>query len=320
MSKATIKAQEIIDSISNGENIDSIKLKYNDNPNDWYSFSSKAYNITLEKARKQRKLDEANPHILTTPNSVIDSILKVNEKLSDYALMLPMSSTKPELDVILELEQRLPNSESEIIEIIVRIIMSPRHRTLQKKGRFQKLNYFKIFTKMIDAATLCYYRANYISCYLTLIPVIEGIIIRWMGFTQSDEKPEFEEIKKFFKNSAMRQPCPSNILFHNIYTKVCDKILIQHLYRHTSIGDSHANFNRHVASHLLKDDEFATRQNCVRLFTLLDTMSEIYLYESCEKDPRFELTGEEIIPGEDLLLELLRGVLRETPELKYPRT
>jgi hypothetical protein len=187
-------------------------------------------------------------------------------------------------------------------------------RILQKKGRIEEFDYFKVFSKLIDAAIISYYRTNFISCYLTLLPVIEGIIIRWMGYTENDSKPEFEDIRKFFKNSAVRQPCPSNIQFHNVYAKVCDKILNNHFYKPTTAGNSHSNFNRHVASHLLNNDQFATKENCVRLFILLDTMTEIYLYESRISDPRFNLTNEAI--SADILnynMILLEN-LKTTPE------
>jgi hypothetical protein len=137
--------------------------------------------------------------------------------------------------------------------------MHPKIRVMQKKGRFEEFEYFKKFVPLIDAATLSFYRINFISSYLTLTPIIEGIIIRWMGYSDGDEKPEFEDIRKFFKNSHRRQPCPSNILFHDIYKKACDKILNQHFYRPSDRGSFYANFNRHVASHLLNDNQFATK-------------------------------------------------------------
>lgn len=318
MSKSTIKAQEIIESIKNGESIETIKLKFNCNPNDWYSYSSKAYGIFLENARRERKKDEAKEHVLTTSNNEISAILKLNEKLADHALLLPIFSTKGEFNAVNSLESNLPNSETEILEIIGKMTMHPRLRVLQKKGRIEKFEYFKIFSKMVDAATLCYYRTNFISCYLTLLPIIEGVIIRWMGYTETDAKPEFEEIRKFFKNSALRQPCPTNILFHNIYTKACDKILNEHFYKPTTTpGNSYANFNRHVASHLLNDDQFATKENCIRLFILLDAMTEIYFHESRENDPRFNLSNEEIAEDIKLLTDTLLENLRETPEQKY---
>lgn len=135
-----------------------------------------------------------------------------------------------------------------------------------------------------------------------------------MGYIEGDKKIGFEDIKKFFKNSYLRQPCPANILFHNVYVKVCDKIINEHFYRDTSDGQSYSNFNRHIGSHLLSEDEFATKENCIRLFILLDTMSEIYLYETKVNDPRFELGEEQISYERKIFEQVILDNVYETAE------
>lgn len=294
MSKTLIKAKEIIDLIQKGETASNVKANIATNINEWYSYSNKAYNLLLDKAKVERKKKLKEGNVLAASNEEITDILSLNEKLANYALSIPSFSTTGEVDAIKSLSVGLPGTEAAIIDIIGKASLDARMRALQKKGRIEKFDYFKPFNRIIDAAIVSYYRTNFISCYLTLIPVIEGVIIRWMGYTESETKPEFEEIRKFFKNSAMRQPCPSNIQFHQVFVKACDMILNNHFYRPTNAGKSYSNFNRHVASHLLNDDHFATRENCIRLFILLDTMTEIYLYESKQADPRFYLTREEI--------------------------
>jgi len=155
-----------------------------------------------------------------------------------------------------------------------------------------------------------------VSCYLTLLPVVEGIIIRWIGYTETGVKPEYNDIRNFFKKSPQRQPIPSNILFHNVYVKACDKILNNHFYKPTTKKGTipYANFNRHVASHLLNDDQFATNENCIRLFILLDAMTEIYLYESRKVDPRFSLKNDEIESDIKILSGILLNKTQKTPE------
>ena len=315
-----MKAKEIIDLIKQGLTIDEIKSRICNDDNEWYCYSSKAYSIQLENAKRERKKQESSPHVVTNSNKDIPTILDINEKLADKAFLLPIFLTGGELDIIKSHKSDFPNSESKIIQIISKMTMQPRLRVLQRKGRFENLEYFKIFKKLIDAATLSYYRTNFISCYLTLVPVIEGIIIRWNGYSISDEKPEFEEIRKFFKNPALRQPCPNNIQFHDVYAKACDKILNRHFYKPTMTGNSFANFNRHVASHLLIDDEFATKENCIRLFMLLDAMTEIYLYESRVSDPRIDLKDEDILEEIDLLTKVILENTEKTPEQMILKT
>jgi hypothetical protein len=304
MSQSKLEAQKIIDLIKQGKTIQSLRTDDYPDATQWHNFSAKAYELNLRVARKERKiLEQKRPHAATS-NKDIEAMIALNEQLADYALLLPIYSTMGDFDQVSKFAPNLPASEADIMDHIGLFTMDFNRRVHQKIGRFEHFFYFKTFSKLIDAAVLCYYRMNFISCYLTLVPVIEGIIIRWMGYSESDAKPEFEDIRKFFRHSHVRQPSPGNILFHQVYVKACDKILNEHFYRPTTNGNSYANFNRHIASHLLNDSQFATRQNCMRLFLLLDTMTEIYYYESHEPDPRFSLSKEEVTPD----FELFKGV------------
>lgn len=315
MANSTAKANDIIKLIESGQDVDSVKAIVSTTPSEWYNYSSKAYYVSLEKGKKERKNLESKPHVSATTNKEVQEIITLNEKLSDFALLLPIFSTMGDLIGMKELIKNLPASESEIIIQIGKVTMHPRLRVLQKQGRIEKFDHFKIFSKMVDAAVLSFYRTNFISCYLTLLPVVEGIIIRWMGYTESGIKPEFEDIRKFFKNSAQRQPCPDNILFHNIYTKACDKILNNHFYKPTTTsGVSYANFNRHVASHLLNNDQFGTKENCIRLFILIDAMTEIFLYESRASDPRFNIRNEDMAKDIEAFSSVIVENTNNTPE------
>lgn len=314
MSKSKEKASEIIAAIKNKESLDNIKSRLSSSSLEWNNISSSAYNQSLEIEKKRRKLEQNRPYVSLTSQDQINEILGVNSEISKFALLVPILATSSDLTVIKKLIENLPTTENSILNLVGKTTMHPKFRVQQKKGRFEIFEPFSSFIQIIDAATISYYRTNFVSCFLTLTPLIEGIIIRWMGYKPGDEKPEFEDIRKFFKNSHTRQPCPGNILFHDIYVKVCDKILNNHLYRPTTTGSSHSNFNRHVASHLLNDSEFATRENCIRLFLLLDTMSEIYVYEKRVCDPRFNLNLNDIKDEIDLLVNTMFNYSDESAE------
>ncbi|WP_419307398.1 hypothetical protein J8402_15145 [Chromohalobacter israelensis] len=184
--------------------------------------------------------------------------------------------------------------ENILLPALEEIAMAPRMRALQQKGRFEALPIFKDCAAIIEAGVVSYYRENYISAYLTLVPVVEGVILRWLGYSGQGGKPSFKQVKRFIANSYRRQPCPGNPLFHEIYVTVADKLLTEHLFKPSGDGEAHANFNRHLAAHLLNDSQFGTKENCVRLCLLLDVMSELYIYEMYCQDPRFYLSGEEV--------------------------
>ncbi len=307
MQISAMNVNNVLDAIEGGQSVSAVRTMQSETDDHWHRLSSKAYAASLSKARKERKKNEKKRFTSVTSTDQVGEVVAINEELAKYALHIPILSTQQDVVAIKECMGGLPSSESKILNIIGDLTMNPRYRVMQKKGRFEFLKPFKNTSVFIDAATLCFYRKNYVSCYFTLAPVIEGVILRWMGFEDGDTKPEFEELRKFFNISHRRQPHPLNTEFHNVFTKVAHLVLNQHFFRPTTNGESYKDFNRHIASHLLKSSIFTTRENCIRLFLLLDTMTEIYVYEQREEDARWHLKDadmtEEIAIFSSLILE-----------------
>lgn len=294
MPKTINKAERVIVAFAKGTPIPIIKSTESKSDEDWFRVSKKAYDLFLGKERNRRKEDEKKTNVSCTSVSEIKDILDLNNRLADFALSIPTLATMSEIDKIRSLSADIESNEHKIISILENSTMCPRIRALQKKGRFEQFPPFKEFSKIIDSATISYYRGNYIGSYLTLIPVIEGVVLRWLGYSGVGKKPEFEELRKFFRNPHLRQPCPGNVLFYDVYSKACDKLITEHLFKPSDKGDAYSNFNRHLAAHLLNNSQFATKDNCIRLFLLLDVMTELYHYETYCNDPRFNTTSEEI--------------------------
>lgn len=291
--KTLDRAKTTISRITAGEQLAAIRNELATDDDDWYRVSAKTYSLHLQAARRKRKEDAKKPNIACTSNEEIDQILDLNDKLADFAVCLPTLATKSDVRVALSLLATMPGSEIQLLLLLEHMTLEPRLRALQNIGRIRHFEAFKEFAHFVEAATLCYYRGNYFSSYLTLVPVIEGIILRWSGYQGTGEKPEFDEIRKFFANAHVRQPCPGNPLFHEVFCRACHKIINDHLYKPSQRGTAYAEFNRHQASHFLRDTNFATRENCIRLFLLLDIMAEIYLYETHCRDPRWDLKSED---------------------------
>lgn len=289
------RARLVIDALKDKSSVQEIKKQIcNDDNADWNCVSKEAYDLYLEEARQQRKVDEKTRHVIVTSLEEVNDLIELNNKLVEYALSLPSTVIAADVESVQALIFDMPANEDKIIDAFASIIMSPVMRAQQKKGRFEHFPPFKSFVHIIESAVISYYRGNFIGSYLTLIPVIEGVMLRWLGYSGTGKKPTFGDLKTFFSNSYQRQPCPSNVLFYDIFSKACDKLLTEHLFKDSRDGDAYSNFNRHLAAHLLSDSEFATRENCVRLFLTLDLMSELYLYETFYSDPRFYLSGEDI--------------------------
>lgn len=276
-------------SISKDIDIEAAKLEFSSNEDEWSRITEKAYSLWLQSARKMRDEDINKPHVSATSNDKIQEILRLNESLCDFALCMPTISTASDVTLLKDILVEMPRTEKLLLRLIEHLTLSPNIRASQNIGRIKEFSAFKPFSQLVESATICYYRGNYASSYLTLVPVIEGVILRWSGYSGHGDKLEFEAIRNFFKRSYRRQPCPGNPLFHEVFSKACDRIISDHLYKHSKSGTAYSEFNRHQAAHLLRDTDFATRENCIRLFLLLDTMSELYLYEKKCEDSRFYL-------------------------------
>ena len=272
----------------------------------WSKVSALVYQKAQAEARKERDKDARRPHVSTTSNADITDLLALNEQLASYALLAPPTITVADFRRIGQLAAELPASESAILAYLDSIITSPKTCAILKQG-FEYCPAFQSFAPLVEAAIIAYYQENYISAFLTLVPVVEGLILRWNGFdgTGPEPKPEFETIRKFVGNSYLRQPNPGNVLFHDVYVKASQAILNKHLYLNSETGSAYANFSRHLAAHLLSNEAFATQPNCVRLFILLDALLKVHNYETKPaKDPRFHV-DEPLLQRDALRYQLL---------------
>jgi hypothetical protein len=268
-----------------------IDLAIGSDDNQWNRVSSLVYEKAKAEARKERDEYARQPHVSATPNAMIVDLIALNQQLASYALLAPLTITTADYRRIKQLATELPAAEGAIVAYLGTLIMSPKVCAIMKQG-FEHFPAFTSFAPLVEAAILAYYQENYISSFLTLVPVVEGLILRWMGFdgTGPEPKPDFEAVRKFVSKSYLRQPNPGNVLFHEVYVKASQDILTNHLFQSSTVGLAYANFSRHLAAHLLSNGTFATQPNCVRLFILFDALLKVYTYETKPaKDPRFDV-------------------------------
>jgi hypothetical protein len=220
----------------------------------------------------------------------------VNRVLAPNALCFPQLGTAGELAKMDALLKAVPPDIAAAQKLIFEIVMDPRLRSLQLVGRFMKLPPFDEFAYLVDAAALSFYRGNIPSAFITIIPVVEGVLLRWQGYKGGANKPTFPMMIQFLKDTSVRQHLPSLPLFFDSWLETTVRIVDTHLYRHTKTGPAIDHFNRHLALHLLEDQKFATRENIMRAFLLVDLLSDLYICEKRILDPRFSTKLEEENP------------------------
>lgn len=274
-----LDARVVAQDIGAGLSMVQIKLKYGISDSDWNLFS-------VEIAKAYREPLQAN-------SSDAQRVSDVNQKLAPLALALPSYLTVGELGRIEALLSATPIDEKVIVGKVLALAILPDLRAVQLHGRFISIPLFREFAYIIDSAAFSFYRGNIASCLFSIIPVIEGVLLRWQGFPNAvTKKPSFAETIQFLKSSGIRQPTPGLPLFFDTAVTSATKILEDHLFKPTTSGKAYDFFNRHLALHLLDDQPFCTADNARRAFLLLDVLSDIYVYET-RSDPRLN-TNEEM--------------------------
>ncbi|HEO1767919.1 TPA: hypothetical protein VAM28_003621 [Acinetobacter baumannii] len=83
--KTVDKAKLVIEALKHKSSVQDIKKQICNNNADWDRVSKKAYDLYLQEARKQRKVDEKTRHVIATPLKDINGIIQLNHQLLEYA-------------------------------------------------------------------------------------------------------------------------------------------------------------------------------------------------------------------------------------------
>lgn len=300
----------IIEKLASGSCVSDVQHDLQIAVDNWHRISESTYKKYLANAKASHDSTTG----IKTSLETIAKIRSLNKKLNEYALSIPpYPTTEHDFNQINEIFDKDGFSEK-LTQRIAKINITPYFRVRQELGMIQYFECFKPYLKIIQAASLNYYRQNYISCYLTLIPCIEGIIQRWNGASSINKKANSQIIKNFFKKGFTRNPCPTNPIFYEIFTETADQLLAENFFQHNGKGTAFESFNRHIASHMLDEPNYLTQNNCIRIFTLLDLMLEIYWYENPSHNHRFYLEGNAVLQASQPYLIAQCEAILQTPE------
>ena len=217
---------------------------------------------------------------------------ELNRELRELAFGFPPYSTENDLDLI-QKHMGPPLRQRELESALQDLVLRPATRARMLVGRFEKLVPFDQFAYVIDSAYFAYCRGNVVASFMCILPVIEGVIVRWAEDVGGNLGKGFPGYADWVSDTPVRAPLLANPLFADSYAETCGHILSAHLYKKTQEDLAFGLFNRHIALHLKEERGFATPQNLVRAFLLLDLMSELLICERWDRDPMFHVTPEE---------------------------
>ena len=173
--------------------------------------------------------------------------------------------------------------------LVTKEIISPSRRAYQTTYFYRELDIFKPFVYILDVATICFLEGNWICSYLSILPVIEGVLKQWqLEADIKDGKGIKALCKEIFELVLSKYDLKNN--FYNYLKLQCDflhEILRDDFFEH---GDKiieknpEQNFGRNIALHMSKIPKYSdSGLNVARLFLILDIISKLYLHSRPDK-------------------------------------
>jgi hypothetical protein len=139
--------------------------------------------------------------------------------------------------------------------------------------------------RLFESATLAVFQDNFIAAFFTLMPLVEGLVLRWMAYDAKSQRPSFAKIKSFVtaRSVHIRQSVLQAKDSNNLHT-VAD-FQMEHLDAlvHSHLFENHlgriSNLNRHLALHLMDVPNFSNSLNTSQLLIVIDNIIDAILWD-----------------------------------------
>lgn len=175
---------------------------------------------------------------------------------------------------------------------VTKDIALPWQRAYQTTHFYHQLDIFKPFSYILDVATMAFFEGNWVCSYLSLLPVLEGVLIRWdrENGNSGEDKISSKLVNSIFLDIPSHLDL--NIHLHNflkIQNDFLHDVLCNDFFHH---GASYMSadplrerfFNRNVTSHMFREPQYMeSGLNAVNLLLYLDVIAELYAHSKSEK-------------------------------------
>lgn len=187
---------------------------------------------------------------------------------------------------VVELIEQSPGTDRKemfdrITDVVLQSAFNLRFRAFYLY-RATQLPHLKTFAHYLERALLHYYRSDFFSAILVLLPALEGVLRSHAGVEKTaggDARPIIAKIEK-------KKPEPSFFAGrYFLYRKWLMVALREWIFKQTGSAESKGDFdlsymNRHYVLHGLGDGHFYSAADCARLFVLFDLYIETLTCET----------------------------------------
>jgi len=216
-----------------------------------------------------------------------EAMSEINTELRDSILCIPPYQHCITEDFIGKMYKKKDNNKM-LVDNITNIIISPWQRAYQMEFRYKKTKIFEPFIPVIEYGVFSSVLTDWVCAYLTLLPVVEASLRRWM----TEENMSLKSLHKFYYTFGKYSR--KYIEGHNDEREYITKEYIRYL-KHSfrvlfmSFEECHRKnlkeiFNRNLALHKLEGamDSQESSRNVTRILLLMDVISELYLMQESD--------------------------------------
>lgn len=167
------------------------------------------------------------------------------------------------------------NVERQLDEMLTSCVYHPNYRAFYVH-RMLTLPHLSEFSHFIERAVLHYFKQDYLSCMLCLLPTAEGALRSYAGWTWGTPDPSTAMLAQKLRN-GVATTYPHR---HALYAESMASFLDRWLYRKTKAADFKLSYlNRHYALHGLGTESFYRVTDCHRLLLFFDLFADLLTLE-----------------------------------------
>lgn len=158
--------------------------------------------------------------------------------------------------------------------VLTPIIFNPNFRAFSV-FKYIKLNHLNKFSHLVDRAVMHYFKKDYLSAIISMLPVVEGVLLSYYNWSykSTNRKPR---IKELIENFCATPQNTLNIPERKIYSDALKLCLSNWFFEDTTKFDfSNSFLNRHFISHSMGNESYYSLLECNRMFTIIDLISEV---------------------------------------------
>lgn len=220
---------------------------------------------------------------LRTPDNELEDLLQINEEMlqKEGIIYLPDMWYLKTIEIDTALFRDNMTCGDNLVNLFkdrIYPFVSSYHYRAEMRLLYEQFPIFKGLLPLLDEVLLLFFAHKYISAYITLSPIVEGLLLRWAGKLKESKDFDFKNFvelkaKEIINNHPQDMWCKHN--FELLRFIVCE-----FLFKHSDVQSIDTMFNRNVVLHLLNDPEyFKSQKNCMRLFTIIDLIAYCYTYD-----------------------------------------